>query len=294
MTATPKLAKLAAVLVAWSMLTPTQAFAIDGGKEVPGHSRIVSLYFQPENETFKYDGCSAFLYAPRIVITAAHCLFKPRGSQERIKDVLIFVGKPGAVLQANGMHAQARKVFMPDSYKNERFGALYNNEDFAIIVTKQRVAKVSRATPISEKEFKELHANLGKVLIGGYGFSSEEERYQKRNGLKYPRLIELELAPIEYVQGFGVADPIEKYGWAMTNSEVGSTCDGDSGAGFYIEKGKKAVYVGLNAWPIGSPNCWNNQGWRGSGGLNRIDPIYNRTDLLNQALAYEAKLRTIK
>ena len=284
---------LIAIISSFLVLQPIQSFAIDGGKEVPGHPRIVSLYFQPENETFKYDGCSAFLYAPRIVITAAHCLFKPKGSQERIKDFLIFVGKPGAVLQSKGRHIRAQKVFMPDSYKNERSYWLYNNEDFAVIVTKQPVAKVSRATPISESELKELQSNFGKVLVGGYGLSNEEDRYQNRNGKKYPRLIELDLASSDYIQIFNMADPIEKYGWAMTNPKVGSTCDGDSGAGFFIENGKKTIYVGLNAWPIGSPNCWNNQGWKGPGpgGLNRIDPIYNHTDLLDQAFAYEAKTR---
>jgi len=271
------------------MLTPTQAFAIDGGKEVPGHPRIVSVNVGPQLE--RYWACTGFLYAPRIVITAAHCLFKPPRSQERLNDSWVYVGKPGSVLQTNEKQIQAQKIFMPDSYKNERFGNLYNNEDFAVIVTRQVVAKVSRAVPISEKELKQLHSNFGRVLIGGYGFSNEEERYQDRNGKKYPRLIELELAPLDYIQRFGVVDPIEKYGWAMTNSTVGSTCDGDSGAGFFIEKGKKTVYVGLNAWPIGSPNCWNRQGWSGSGGLNRIDPIYNHTDLLDQALAYEVKVR---
>jgi len=281
--------KLAAILVAWSMLTPTQAFAIDGGQEVPGHPRIVSINIGPQSE--RYWACTGFLYAPRVVITAGHCLFKPRGSQERLVDSFVYVGKPGAVLQTNEKQIQAQKIFMPDSYKNERFGNLYNNEDFAIIITRQPVARVSKAIPMSEKELKELHSNFGRVLVGGYGYSNEEERYQNLNGRKYPRLIELELAPLDYIQRFGIVDPIEKYGWAMTNPKAGSTCDGDSGAGFFIEKGKKTVYVGLNAWPIGSPNCWNRMGWHGSGGLNRIDPIYNHTDLVNKALAYEAKDR---
>jgi secreted trypsin-like serine protease len=279
---------LSVFLAACLSFAPLQALAIEGGKDASGHSRIVAIYVGAQNE--RYDGCSGFLYAPRIVITAAHCIFRP-SSQQRIRDSKIYVGRPGRVIQTKQRQIQAQKIFMPEGYKNERFDGLYNNEDFAIIVTKHIVARVSSAIPISEQELKDLHSNFGKVLVGGYGFSSERERYQNRNGIKYPRMLELELAPLEHVQKFRLADPIEKYGWAMTNPTVGSTCDGDSGAGFFIERGKETVYVGLNAWPIGSPNCWNKNGWIEFGGINRIDPIYNHTDLLNKALEYELKFR---
>lgn len=281
--------KLIAIAMAWLLITPTQAFAIDGGKEVPGHPRIVSIYVGPQHD--RYSGCTGFLYAPRIVITAAHCLFKEHIGSTRLKDSLIYIGRPGAIIQTNQKQVQAQKIFMPETYKNERFGNLYNNGDFAVIVTKHVVGRVSPAIPISESELKQLQSNFGKVLVGGYGFSNEAERYQDRNGIKYPRLIELELAPLDYIQRFGIVDPIEKYGWAMTNPTVGSTCDGDSGAGFFIERGKRTVYVGLNAWPIGSPNCWKNEKWNSLGGLNRIDPIYNHMDLLSQALAFDSKKR---
>lgn len=280
--------KIILVLVAFVVAIPAQAFAIEGGQEAVGHSRIVAIYVGPQHE--RYDGCSGFLYAPKIVITAAHCMFKP-SSPQRIKDSRIYIGRPGKVIQTNQRQIQAQKIFMPEGYKNERFGKLYNNQDFAVIVTKHTVARVSPAVPISEKEFKELQSNFGKVLVGGYGFSSERERSQNRNGIKYPRMLELELASLDHVQRFGVIDPIEKYGWAMTNPKVGATCDGDSGAGFFIESSKKTIYVGLNAWPLGSPNCWNKNGWNEFGGINRIDPIYNHTDLLNKALEYELKFR---
>ena len=83
-----------------------------------------------------------------------------------------------------------------------------------------------------------------------------------------------------------MTDPYEKWGWAVTSKETGATCDGDSGAGVFIERDGQFVYVGLNAWPIESPNCYRKGLWGKYGGLNRIDPIYYHQELLKKAIAY--------
>jgi secreted trypsin-like serine protease len=286
---------LVTVLSSFLVLQPIQSFAIEGGEEAKNHPRIVSIVlFNGKNF---YSACSGFLFAPRIVISAGHCQFE----KSRWPDNQVFIGYPGQILSTNRTDiVQAQKIFNYKSYNNTRNLAAYDNKDFMIVVTKKPVAKVSWATAATEATFKGLIEKKAFVTMGGYGLSSEKERSMKREGYKWPRTLTFPFVDEahynlvmdnrldkHYWPAF--TDPYEKWGWTKTSKETGAGCDGDSGAGIFTETANRFVYVGLNAWPFDSPNCFDKAKWNIHGGLNRVDPIYNHSELMDKAVKYVEK-----
>ena len=52
------------------------ANAIENGESALNHPRIVSMYFTIDSSPNEiWPSCSAWLYSPRIVFTAAHCVY---------------------------------------------------------------------------------------------------------------------------------------------------------------------------------------------------------------------------
>lgn len=299
---------IAGLSFAIALVPAFSASAIEGGESAKNHSRIVSLYFQSSNPKSKYDGCSAYLYAPRIVMTQAHCLFD-YAKNTRLPASKVFVGIPGKIMDSRGKMLQVARIFMPAEYLNTR-DALQNTRDIAVLVTRKPVAKVPSSTPITEEQLNDLVVTGGLVTVGGYGLSSPQERKIRTSGgyvkpFKFPRKVSLPLVQRVEVEGFLTSrfaredhlpqwldlNQISKYAWVRSSQGTGATCDGDSGAGFFIENGKQAIFVGANAGPMGSPNCQTNGRWNSGGGLNRIIPIFKYPDLLKSALEYEAKLK---
>lgn len=302
---------LAACLVlsiSLSLFTSNGANAIQGGEQAKNHPRIVSLYFQSANPQHKYDGCSAFLYAPRIVVTQAHCLFD-YSKNTQLKPSKVFVGSPGKIMDSRGKVFQVKRIFMPSAYKNTR-SPLHNAMDIAVMVTKKPVAQVSSAVPITENELTTLVSAGDLVTVGGYGLSSPREREVRASSdykkpFKFPRKVALPFVQRGVVQAYLTSTfareehlpqwldlaQIDKYAWVRTGPEVGSTCDGDSGSGFFIENGKQTLFVGANGGPMGSPNCYKDGRWYSDGGLNKIIPIFKYSELLTAALAFESRLK---
>jgi secreted trypsin-like serine protease len=290
---------LVAIVSSFLVLQPIQSFAIEGGEEAKNHPRIVSIVISNGNNM--YWACSGFLFAPRIVITAAHCQFKPSNKFDKWLDTQVFIGYPGKILSTNRTDiVQAQKVFNYKSYNNIKNLAAFNGQDFMIVVTKEPVANVSWATAATEATFKNMVETKAFVTMGGYGFSSEKERSMKMGGYKWPRTLTFPFADeahynlvIEnrldkhYWPAF--TDPYEKWGWAKTSKETGAGCDGDSGAGIFTETANRFVYVGLNAGPIDSPNCYRKSLWNIHGGLNRVNPLYYHSELLDKAIKYVEK-----
>lgn len=290
---------LAAIVSSFLVLQPIQSLAIEGGEEAKNHPRIVSIVISNGNNM--YWACSGFLFAPRIVITAAHCQFKPSGKFDKWPDAQVFIGYPGKILSTNRTEiVQAQKIFSYKSYNQIRDLAAYNNKDFMIVVTREPVAKVSWATAATEATFKDLIEEKAFVTMGGYGFSSEKERSMKMEGYKWPRTLTFPFVDEEHYNLVmenrvdkhywpAFTDPYEKWGWTKTSKETGAGCDGDSGSGIFTETAKRFVYVGLNAWPLESPNCHKKSIWNIHGGLNRVDPIYYHSALLDKAVKYVDK-----
>ncbi|MFM1797621.1 MAG: hypothetical protein RL733_1402, partial [Actinomycetota bacterium] len=65
---------------------------------------------------------------------------------------------------------------------------------------------------------------------------------------------------------------------------TGSGCDGDSGSGFYLQRGSTKVYLGpAGAHSVGIPNCGNPGFWGEYGNAFAVEPVYKHLDLIREA-----------
>lgn len=281
------------LLAAWAAMTLSlPATAIEGGDLAKDHPRIVVIYVQGD---FLYSACSGFLFAPRIVITAAHCQVKIGEKIDRWPDKKIYVGLPGKVLDLEAKKFKAAKVFS-DSRYFKPYENLYDQKDVAVIVTEKPVANVSWAKAITKAEMQELISSESYSTIGGYGYSSALERTIAMNKYKLPRVMKAKFATLNEYRNvdsirpdkdfFGPLPKFTDVPWLRTTKENGATCDGDSGAGVFIEKNNEFIFLGVNGMPIESPNCEKERQWKRYGGLTTIRPIYEYMHLLKSALNY--------
>jgi hypothetical protein len=87
----------------------------------------------------------------------------------------------------------------------------------------------------------------------------------------------------------------------VPNSEkLGSVCDGDSGAGFFVEKGDTRYYIGpVGGQQAGIPNCQSASSatFGVGGGISGITATYKFMSLIKEAeefVANEKKLEAIQ
>jgi hypothetical protein len=66
--------------------------------------------------------------------------------------------------------------------------------------------------------------------------------------------------------------------------KTGSGCDGDSGSGFYLQRGSTKVYLGpAGAHSVGIPNCGQPGFWGEYGNAFAVEPVYKHLDLIREA-----------
>lgn len=289
---------LSSTLVAVGAALP--AVAIEGGELAKDHPRIVVIYIQGD---FLYSSCSGFLFAPRIVITAAHCQVKIGERFDRWPDKKVLIGSPGKVLDLDSKKHRVVKVFS-DSRYFKPYTNLFDQKDVAVIVTDKPVANVSWAKAITKSEMQKLIDSEAYATIGGYGYSSAKERNIAMNKYKLPRVMQAKFATYqEYLNVDSIRPdkdffgPLPKFNavpWLHTTKKLGATCDGDSGAGIFIEKGGEFIFLGVNGMPIESPNCGRAADWKKYGGLTTIRPIYDYMHLLKLAINYLNEFKSQK
>jgi len=162
------------------------------GKDETGSELVVPIIFGDNGQRH----CSGALIAPRLVMTAAHCVMREDGFVTTGKpiygeladiDPQLFVGKPGVVVPLGGTKEKARVMaqFPSKNYEDSKCdtsGCNASLYDFAILILDK---------PLSEKTFKvatsleigEVVANQTPLLVIGYGLKSYEDLQNAIKGL---------------------------------------------------------------------------------------------------------------
>ena len=293
--------KLILVLSILSLSLPQSlmpANAIENGESALNHPRVVSMYFaNPYNASDLFPNCSGWLYSPRIVFTAGHCVYD---GSEKPKKILrsasnTFVGKPGAVTSYGLPTSQVRasKIYVYDSfewYNATAGGSLSYKDDFAVVVLEKPLANVEAAA-IGTKEFLDNLISKNEFIeTSGYGY--QDNSRQNKPGTE-PKKARFQLVSFEtgmktvaaFKQQWNRAYFQEDAAFVKLPKNGAAPCDGDSGSGYFYNDKGKFTYLGVMMGILGSPNC-GLETWTDTA-VGPFRPVYLDVGLVKLAEKYE-------
>lgn len=277
-----KLLRLLACVLA-ALLPGTASVAIENGDSALGHPRIIS--------TNPFGG-SAFLYSERIVFTQGHAVAgKPLD--------FFRVALPGTVTSPDNAFFEVVKVFVADGYRewDPKYDWSRPN-DFAILILNKPVPNTSRASLADQAFIDELRLSGSTVSVGGYGYQSADDRntdYSRTPRRVEPKISHHKFANGDYLApamtaqaaawpGFKRPKDVPDYLKYHVYAPLGgpSTCDGDSGSGYFVEASGETIYLGTQGFHLGIPNCGIDDPI-GIIPLQGINPVYPYLDLIREA-----------
>jgi len=274
------------------------ANAIENAESALNHPRIVSMYFaQSSNPLDIWPNCSAWLYSPRIVFTAGHCVYN---GFEKPKKVLqeaskTFVGKPGAVksFRKSENQVQVSKIFVYETFEFYDYtrGSLSYKDDFAAVVLEKPLANVEVAKLASKEFLSELIAKNEFIETGGYGYHDNTRKVKEGDE---PKKAKFQLIPFEtgmktvneFKQKWSRNYFQEDAAFVKISKNGAAPCDGDSGSGYFYNENGKYTYLGVTMGILGTPNC-GIEPWT-ENPVGPFRPIYFDMELVKLAEKYVA------
>jgi hypothetical protein len=257
------------------------------------------MYFaNPYNANDLFPNCSGWLYSPRIVFTAGHCVYD---GSEKPKKILrsasnTFVGKPGAVTTYGLPVSQVRasKIYVYESfewYSVTPGGSLSYKDDFAVVVLEKPLANVEAAA-IGTKEFLDnMISKSDFIETSGYGYQDNSRQNKPGTEPKKARfqLVSFETGMktvAEFKQKWNRTYFQEDAAFVKLPKNGAAPCDGDSGSGYFYNVNGKFTYLGVMMGVLGSPNC-GLETWTDTA-VGPFRPIYLDVDMVKLAEKYVA------
>ena len=291
--------KFAAFLVALFIFlsqSPIPAIAIENGESALNHPRVVSMYFANSYNAYDlFPNCSGWLYSPRIVFTAGHCVYD---FSEKPKKILrsasnTYVGKPGAVTSYGPLVSQVRasKIYVYDTFEwYDLTRTLSYKDDFAVVVLEKPLANVETAA-IGTKEFLDNLTSKNEFIeTSGYGY--QDNSRQNKSGTE-PKKARFQLVSFEtgmktvaeFKQKWNRTYFQEDAAFVKLPKNGAAPCDGDSGSGYFFNENGKFTYLGVMMGLLGSPNCGLDE-WTDTA-VGPFRPVYFDVGLIKLAEKYE-------
>lgn len=263
-----RLVKIMCLSLAATLLLPTPALAIKDGESASKHPRIVALYSQAiPDRSGLIQSCTGFLYSPRIVFTAAHCVHDGWRASEMIprRPDQMWVGAPGARTGPLSKKFSVERIFSQPGYRFYNIQGDYSyTEDFAVIVLEKPLRKVRPAKLASKQLIERLTFEGASVTTGGYGQTSAEDALLDRAFRReFPSVAsfnliqtDLGLKSVRERMAMWNRTYYQSDGVSFMRYEIGTAhpCSGDSGSGFFLERKGKPTYLGVT-WPAVHPLC---------------------------------------
>jgi len=168
------------------------ATAVMNGKDETGSELVVPIIFGDNGQRH----CSGALIAPRVVMTAAHCVMRQDGfvttgtpiyGELADKDPRLFVGKPGVVVPQGGTKEKARVMaqFPAKNYEDSKCDVSGCNAglyDFAILIL-DKALSIKTYKVATSSEISEVISKQTPLFVLGYGLKSYEDSQNAIKGL---------------------------------------------------------------------------------------------------------------
>ena len=267
------------------------AHAVWNGNSAPEIKRAIPIFFDPIGPYCS----SAFLYAPRIVFTVAHSVYKGNDLNEEpiTQRVAMWFGNPGKVPANSGIRVFSEKVFISPNYKSRDFFRggknITRQNDFAVIVLQKPIEINDKPVELLTPEMHDKYIASGeKISMVGYGAQDKSQMSDSANCTeREPKIYDSEIT-----QKNINASP---FTWTSTlNFKVApnmpNQCDGDSGAGYIKILPDRYIYLGAaGAGGINNSNCRTWDEALNKETINAADPVYQFLDLIKEAEKYVAE-----
>ena len=249
------------------------------------------------NAVYVQGSFSGFLYSERIVFTVAHSFDAVKSIEQWEKDG--FVYEPGIDSTVNKKKYKVKKVLVAPTYRPRIGKDQTRIDDFAILILEEDLPLKNTVKVATNDEIQSFLKNSSKVQMIGYGLQSPSQRSNPRSEYRSPhrmvsylvdksqlesfyRLNTWHIPPNQTILDFGVPN----------SQTLGSMCDNDSGAGFFVEVEKTRYYLGTVGglgWAI--PNCRSDgsQSFGIGGGMSGFTPAHRFLDLIRNAESFVAE-----
>ena len=282
----------------FTLLFPTtSSSAVEFGQDATGDPNAVQIQ----------GNTSGFLFSERIIFTAAHVLkqlaIQPNG------DTYGFVYAPGLADKTFEKKYQIIKAFIPKTFiEADHSRSIQPIDDFAIVVLNEDMPLKTRVAIATEQQMIRFAQERIKVEMVGYGLQSGSQRSNPQDLIRSPFKLTSYLYSPEMMQIFYRNSSISnaekprywnKYEWGAIHTQAtGSTCNADSGSGFFVQEKEIRYYVGTAGNGQGSSNCKADSSVKmdSAGGMSWFSGPFKFLDLLKTAETFvvEEKQKEIK
>lgn len=261
-------------------MIPTNASAVENGKDASNDPNVVMID----------GGYSGFLYSPRIVLTVAHGL-----EYGQTKDAVRRIEYPGQIATYGTFpttnYIETVKIFWAPNYQSRTSTNWARIDDFAVMVLARPMEMKNKVRIANAEDIKKYLDNNTPVKMIGYGrqkdrrLSGFENNFPiTPNELTSRILSEQESNLIKRGLPSGVSFTSDVNFQQIAGQ--GSVCDGDSGAGWFVEENGYRNYIGGVSSGWGNPNCGKDGIWDFNGALAGVSAAYRFMDLIAEAERY--------
>ena len=241
----------------------------------------------------KVGGASGFLYSDRIVFTAAHVIDSTGGVDYWEKEGVIYT--PGIVSVVGQKTYKAKKVLVAPTYRPRVGNDQTRVDDFAIIILQESIPMMNKVLVASTEEINRFINDKTPVSMIGYGLQNPSQRTNSDWRNRSPMKMTSFVVSNQELRNYYTVNANQIYqksnqtmlDYGIPNTEqYGSVCDGDSGAGFFVENGNSRYYLGpVGGQQAGIPNCRNDgsQSFGIGGGMTGITASNKFSPLIKEA-----------